>query len=99
MIQKIGRAFTEKGTRAEVEEQARKVDRELGEYMSHSKNNCRTIKLGVIPFSPESAVWIERLQVYKSLLRYHNGQIRNIGNLKRKAQKSKHQRRNDDLGG
>jgi hypothetical protein len=87
MIQKIGRAFTEEGTHAEVEERARKVDRELGEYMSHSENNCRTVKSGVIPFSPESAVWIERSQVYKSLLRYHNGQICNIGNLKRKAQK------------
>jgi hypothetical protein len=87
MIQKIGKAYTEEGTRAETEGQARKVDKELGEYMSHSERNCRPIKSGVIPFLPESAVWIERTQVYRLLLRHREGRIRNVGNLKRKAWK------------
>jgi hypothetical protein len=87
MIPKIGKAYTDEGTRDEVTERANKVDRELGEYMSHAERNCRKIKAGVIPFSPESSIWIERTQVYRSLLRYHDGRIRNIGNLKRKAHK------------
>ena len=41
MIQKIGKAYTNGGTRAEVEERARKADRELGDYMSHTEKHCR----------------------------------------------------------
>ena len=87
MIQKIGRAYTEGGTQAEVEMQARRVDNELGEYMTHSERNCRQIRSRVIPFLPESSIWIERTQVYRSLLRHRKGRIRNVGNLKRKARK------------
>jgi len=87
MIQKIGKAYTDAGTRDEVTTRARKVDGELGEYMTHAERNCRRIKSGVIPFSPESAIWIERTQVYRALLRHRAGQIRNVGNLKRKARK------------
>ena len=87
MIQKIGKAYTAGGTRDDITERANKVDKELGEYMNHAERNCRKIRAGVIPFSPESSIWIERTQVYQSLLRYHNGRIRNIGNLKRKARK------------
>ncbi len=34
---------------------------------------------------PEAAIWIRRVQVYKSLLRYHKGKLKNRGNLKRAA--------------
>ena len=53
--------------------------------MLHAEKKCRRIKSGRIPFSPEAALWIRQTQVYQSLFRYHNGQIRNRGNLKRTA--------------
>ncbi len=53
--------------------------------MLHAERKCRRIKSGRIPFSPEVALWIRRTQVYRSLLRYHGGLIRNRGNLKRTA--------------
>jgi hypothetical protein len=34
-------------------------------------------------------IWIKRTQVYNSLLKYHRGKIRNIGNLKRAARRCK----------
>ena len=40
-----------------------------------------------IPFSPEAAIWIWRVQVYYSLLRYHRRKIKNRGNLKRAARR------------
>jgi hypothetical protein len=33
----------------------------------------------------EAAIWILHVQVYKSLLQYHNRKIKNRGNLKRAA--------------
>jgi hypothetical protein len=53
--------------------------------MINAKEKCRKIKSGRIPFLPEAALWFCRSQVYRSLLRYHNGHIRNRGNLKRTA--------------
>jgi hypothetical protein len=63
-----------------------KLDRELGEYMRWAEKKCRKIKSGLIPFSQESALWIRRLQIYCSLLKYHAGQIKNTSNLRRAAQ-------------
>jgi hypothetical protein len=71
-------------------EQARKViviDEEGKAYMRHAKKVCRKLKCCRIPFSPEAAIWIRRVQVYYSLLRYHKGKIRNRGNLKRAARR------------
>ncbi len=53
--------------------------------MRRAENICRRIKCCRIPFSPEAAVWIRRVQVYYFLLRYHRGKIKNRGNLKRAA--------------
>ena len=39
------------------------------------------------PFLPETALWIRRVQVYYSLLRYHKGRVKNRGNLKRAARR------------
>jgi hypothetical protein len=50
--------------------------------MLNAEQKCRRIKSGRIPFLPEAALWIHRTQVYRSLLRYHRGLIRNRGNLK-----------------
>ncbi len=46
--------------------------------MLNAKKKCRCIKPGRIPFSPEG--WT---QVYRSLLRFHDGRIQYWGNLKR----------------
>jgi hypothetical protein len=35
---------------------------------------------------PEALIWIRRTQVYRTLLKYHAGKIRNRANLKRAAQ-------------
>ena len=64
-----------------------KIDLDSQQYMKREEKKCRRIKLGIIPFSPEASIWILRLQVYRSLLRYHPGNIRNRGNLKRSARR------------
>jgi hypothetical protein len=53
--------------------------------MHYAEKRCQKIKSGRIPFLPEASLWIRRTQVYRSLLRYHTGKIRNRGNLKRLA--------------
>ncbi len=55
--------------------------------MRHAEKICRKIKSCHIPFSPEAALWIRRVQVYYSLLHYHRGKVKNRGNLKRAARR------------
>jgi hypothetical protein len=62
-----------------------KLDEELGQYMRYAEKKCRRIKSGHIPFSPGASLWICRTQVYRSLLKYHAGRMKNRGNLKRAA--------------
>ena len=50
--------------------------------MRHAEKQCRKIKSGRILFSPEALKWVRRCQVYRSLLRFHAGNIQNRGNLK-----------------
>jgi hypothetical protein len=66
-------------------ERARRVviiDEEGKAYMRRAEKICRKIKCCRIPFSPKAAIWIQCIQVYYSLLRYHKGRIKNCGNLK-----------------
>ena len=63
------------------------IDEEQGEYMLNTEKKCRKIKSRHIPFSPESSKWIKRAELYRSILRFHAGKIRNKGNLKRAARK------------
>lgn len=65
-----------------------KIDTEAKDYMRRGDKKCRRIKHGRIPFSPEAVVWLKRTQVYRSMLRYFAGKIRNLGNLKRSARRS-----------
>ncbi len=60
--------------------------------MLNTERKCRRIKLGRIPFSPELALWICHAQVYKSILQYHDGHIKNRGNLKQMAQRCRIER-------
>ncbi|KAL7524818.1 hypothetical protein ACHAXR_000726, partial [Thalassiosira sp. AJA248-18] len=70
-----------------LQEKLDTIDEETCQYMRHAEKKCRRIKSGRIPFSPDSVVWIRRGQVYRSLLRYHAGKIRNRGNLRRSARR------------
>ena len=87
IIEKIGRAHEESTTNEEAAIRLNEIDTESGQYMLSAEKKCRKIKSGRIPFSPESALWIRRCQVYRSILRFHDGKIRNRGNLKRTARR------------
>jgi hypothetical protein len=63
------------------------IDEEGKAYMRHAEKICCKIKSCLIPFSPEASIWIRQVQVYYSLLRYHKGQVKNQGNLKRAARR------------
>ena len=69
------------------EEQKRRViiiDKEGKAYMQQAEKICRKIKCCCIPFSPEAAIWIRRVQVYYSLLQCHKGKIK----IPRQSEKS-----------
>jgi hypothetical protein len=63
------------------------INQEGRDYMIHAEKTCRKIKSCRIPYSPEASIWIWRVQVYSSIIRWHKEQIRNKGNLKRAARK------------
>jgi hypothetical protein len=52
------------------------IEKEGKAYMWRAEKICRKIKCCQIPFSPKAAIWIRRVQVYYSLLRYHKGRIK-----------------------
>jgi hypothetical protein len=62
-----------------------KINEEGKAYMRHAEKNCRKIKTCKIPFSPKASIWIRQAQVYYSLLYFHQGKVKNQGNLKRTA--------------
>jgi hypothetical protein len=64
-----------------ISKQLNKLDKEGEEYMKHAEKKCQKLKRGRIPFSPKASLWIRQSQVYRSLLRWHTGKIRNCGNL------------------
>jgi hypothetical protein len=72
------------------DKQARKIiliDKEEKAYMRRVEKICRKIKCCRIAFSPEAAIWIRRVQVYYTILRFHKGKTKNRGNLKRTARR------------
>ena len=87
IIERVGRAHEESSSNEEAEARINAIDKESGQYMLHAEKKCRRIKSGRIPFSPESAICIRRCQVYRSIMRFHEGKIRNRGNLKRAARR------------
>ena len=87
VIERVGEAHETSITKQEVKRKCDKIDAEVKQYMKAAEKRCRRIKSGRIPFSPESSKWIQRAQVYRSILRCHAGKICNHGNLKRAAQR------------
>ena len=80
LIEKVGRAYNAQEI-TESERLLNKIDDECTQYMKHAEKTCRKFHTGRIPFSPMDALWIRRCQVYRSLLKYHLGKIKNKGNL------------------
>ena len=85
VIERIGRAHETSTTKQQCKTKLDNIDQQTKEHMRGAEKRCRRIKSGRIPFSPESSRWIRRAQVYRSVLRYHAGKIRNCSNLKRSA--------------
>ena len=82
LIERLGRLHTTCTSRRLFQRGLNKLDRQSREIMLNAEKKCQRIKSGRIPFSPEAALWICLTQVYRSLLRYHRGLIRNRVNLK-----------------
>jgi hypothetical protein len=61
------------------------IEEEGTAYMHQAEKICKKVKCCCIPFSPEESIWIRRIQVYYSLLWYHKGKIKSLGNLKQAA--------------
>jgi hypothetical protein len=86
MLEQMVAAASSSKSKELVSAKLNMLDWEGEAYMKHAKKKCRRLKLGRIPFSPEVSLWICQCQVYRSLLRWHAGKIKNWGNLKRTAQ-------------
>jgi hypothetical protein len=87
LIERLHEAHMGDYTAAERAKRVTKIDEEGKAYMRHAEKICRKIKSCRIPFLPDAALWIRRVQVYYSLLRYHRGRVKNRGNLKRAARR------------
>ena len=85
IVERLNRANRTSKSKESLKINLDSIDNEQKEYMLHAEKNCRKIQSGRIPFSPESSKWIRRSQVYRSILRFHAGKIRNRNNLKRAA--------------
>ena len=87
LLEKLNELSGRDYNRKSIQRKLNKIDKQSKELMLNAEKKCRRIKSGRIPFSPEAALWIRRSQVYRSLIRYHDGLIRNRSNLKRTARR------------
>ena len=85
LIERTGQVHLSSVVGHAAKEQLEAIDAESKAYMKNAEKKCRKIRSGIIPFSPDAAKWIRRLQVYKSLLNFLHGKGRNRGNLRRAA--------------
>ena len=88
IIERMGEAHEHSSSNAEAKMKMDAVDNEFKEYKKSAEKGCRKIKSGSIPFSPESEIWIRRLQVYTTLLARTKGRQVNRGNLIRSARRA-----------
>jgi hypothetical protein len=68
LIERLGEAHETITCPVLLQEKIDAIDEEGKQYMVHAESKCRRIKSGRIPFSPASSIWIQRAQVYRSLL-------------------------------
>jgi hypothetical protein len=85
LIEHTRELHTKHKSRRKFQQGLNKLNKQSMDLKINTEKKCRKIKSGRIPFSLKAALWIRRSQVYQSLLRYHNGHIRNCENLKRIA--------------
>jgi hypothetical protein len=85
LLERVGAIHQSDLSAINKKRQLDRVDAECKDYMKNAEKRCRRLKSGRIPFSPEAAKWIRRLQVYRSLLRHVRGLKGNRGNLCRSA--------------
>jgi hypothetical protein len=85
IIERMGELHENCHSKKKFRQRMNRLDQESMELMTNAEKKCQKIKSGRIPFSPEAALWIRRTQVFRWLLRYHEGKISNRGNLKRTA--------------
>ena len=67
---KLVAAHIKQGNKQEIQQKVDAVNKMATQCMAHAKKKCQRIKSGQIPFSPESALWIHRTQVYRSIIWY-----------------------------
>jgi hypothetical protein len=77
LIKKLGNLHLRYKKKKHFQRELIKLDLQSQDLMLNAERKCCRIKLGRIPFSSESALWIQCSQVYQSLLRYHKGLIPN----------------------
>jgi hypothetical protein len=73
LLERVGKVHDSDLPQEEKKRHLDRIDMESKNYMKNSKKQCRKIKSGRIPFSPEAAKWIRRAQVYRLLLRFVRG--------------------------
>ena len=87
LIERLGEAHETTTCPVLLQEKVDTIDEESKQYMLHAEPKCQRIKSGRISFSPDSSIWIQRTQVYCSLLSLHAKKIKNKRNLKGAARK------------
>ena len=87
IVEIVGQAYDTSTLKETLKIKLDKIDDEQKDYMLHAEKKCCRIKSGRIPFSPDSSKWIRRAQVYRSILRFHAGKIRNRSTLKQAAKR------------
>jgi exonuclease III len=85
LIERVGNVHQAEVPAEEKKIRLDRIDAEGKMYMKNAEKKCRKFKSGRIPFSPEAAKWIRRVQVYKSLLKFVQYGRGNHGNLRRTA--------------
>ncbi len=62
LMKRVGKAHVSSRSRWTFTRHLNCLDKDLGDYMRYAKKNCRKIKSGRIPFSPEALLWICQTQ-------------------------------------
>jgi hypothetical protein len=64
LLERVGEVYRSVAEPETKKRKLNKLNQEARANMKNAEKKCRKIKLGTIPFSPEAAKWIRRLQVY-----------------------------------
>ncbi len=84
LLERMVAIATSDQPKADIAKALNKLDKEGEVYMKHAEKKCCRLS---IPFSPEASQWIRQSQVYRLLLRWHAGKVRNCRNLWRTARR------------